>query len=71
MPNPFSPFRPAVRALATQGRVLPAAGQAIVDLAGPDQEEAYDRAAGDGNERMTTIWERPRRHLCHSVDPLL
>ena len=43
MPNPFEGLRPALEAIAREGRILPATGQAVEDLMRPDQEEAYDR----------------------------
>lgn len=67
MPNPFAPLQPALRTLATEGRVLPATGQAIVDLVSPDIEEAYDRATGGRDEKVTAVWETPRRGLYHPV----
>ena len=70
MPNPFAPLQPALEALATEGRVLPATGQAIIDLVSPDLEEAYDRATGGRDEKITTVWETPRRKLYHSVRPI-
>jgi len=68
MANPFTPLQPALEALATEGRVLPATGQAIVDLVSPDLEEAYDRATGGRDEKVTTVWET-RRRLYHPVRP--
>ncbi len=35
MPNPFAPLQPALEILAREGRVLPATGQALVDLVSP------------------------------------
>lgn len=57
MPNPFAPLQPALQALATEGLVLPATGQAVIDLVSPDLEEAYDRATGAREEKITTVWE--------------
>lgn len=69
MPNPFTPLQPALQTLATEGRVLPATGQAIIDLVSPDLEEAYDRATGGRDEKITTVWET-RRRLYHPVRPV-
>ncbi|QUV82433.1 hypothetical protein J8C01_03660 [Chloracidobacterium sp. D] len=69
MPNPFAPLQPALRILATEGRVLPATGQAIVDMVSPDLEEAYDRATGGPGEKVTSVWET-RQELYHQVVPI-
>ena len=69
MTNPFAPLAPALRALAAEGRVLPATGQAITDMVSPDLEEAYDRATGGRSETITTIWETPGRKLYHPLTP--
>ncbi|WP_228374067.1 hypothetical protein [Chloracidobacterium thermophilum] len=69
MPNPFAPLQPALRILATEGRVLPATGQAIVDMVSPDLEEAYDRATGGPGEKVTKVWET-RQELYHQVKPI-
>jgi hypothetical protein len=69
MPNPFAPLQPALRILATEGRVLPATGQAIVDMVSPDLEEAYDRATGGRDEKVTSVWET-RKRLYHPVVPI-
>lgn len=69
MPNPFALLQPALEALATEGRVLPATGQAIIDLVSPDLEEAYDRATGGRDEKITTVWET-RRQLYYPVRPM-
>jgi hypothetical protein len=37
MPNPFSSLAPVLSVLATEGCVLPATGQAIIDLAAADR----------------------------------
>lgn len=69
MSNPFAPLQMALQALATEGRVLPATGQAMIDLVYPDVEEAYDRVTGGADERVTTVWET-RRRLYHTVRPI-
>jgi hypothetical protein len=69
MTNPFAPLSPALRALAAEGKVLPATGQAITDMVSPDLEEAYDRATGGRDETVTQLWETPRRRLYHDVTP--
>jgi hypothetical protein len=50
MPNSLAPLQPALEVLATEGRVLPATGQVMIDFALPSTEEAYDRTIG-GDER--------------------
>jgi len=65
MPNPLSILNPALEVLATEGRVLPATGQAVEDQATPDIEEVYDRATG-GKAEVRSIWET-RRRLYHPV----
>jgi len=68
MSNPFAILRPALEVLATEGRVLPATGQAVDDQATPDIEEIYDRATG-GNAEVRSIWET-RRQLYHPLRPV-
>jgi hypothetical protein len=68
MPNPFTPLQPVLQILATEGRVLPATGQAMIDLISPNLEEAYDRATGGRTENVTSVWE-VRRHLYHNLTP--
>ena len=70
MPNPFAPLQPALQTLATEARVLPATGQAIVDLVLPDLEEAYDRVTGGKDENVTNLWETPKRQLYHTLTPV-
>ena len=69
MPNPFAPLEPALRVLATNAHVLPATGQAMVDLVAPDLEEAFDRVTGGWDEKVTTVWET-RRKLYHDLRPI-
>lgn len=69
MPNPFASLQPALNILSSEARVLPATGQAVIDLVSPDLEEAYDRATGSRDERITTVWET-RRQLYHPVRPI-
>jgi len=69
MPNPFAPLNPALCILATNARVLPATGQAMVDLISPDLEEAFDRITGGRDETVTTVWET-RRKLYHDLTPI-
>lgn len=43
MPNPLSGLTPALAAICEKGKVLPATGQALIDLLGPDTDETFDR----------------------------
>ncbi len=43
MPNPFRPLQNALRTLVENAEVLPATGQAVVDMVTPDLEEIYDQ----------------------------
>lgn len=69
MPNPFAALTPALLALATEGRVLPATGQALVDLAATDTYELYDRLTG-GDRLVQGLWERPSVGLYRSVSAI-
>jgi len=68
LPNPFSSLSPVLGVLASEGRVLPATGQAIVDLASADPEESYDRAISE-TRSTEGIWET-RRSLYQLVTPI-
>ncbi len=68
MPNPLSPLSPALAILASEGRVLPATGQAIVDMASTDPDEIYDRLITD-TSLVEGIWES-RRSLYQPVTPV-
>lgn len=68
MPNPFSPLAPALAVLATEGRVLPATGQAIIDLASADPDETYDRLISETTS-VEGIWET-RRSLYQPIRPV-
>lgn len=69
MPDPFSPLQQALRVLVENADVLPAAGQAIVDLVTPDLEEQYDqRTTGDAVVR--SLWETDLTSLYCDVPPI-
>jgi hypothetical protein len=70
MPNPFAALQPVLRVLTEESRVLPATGQAIIDLVRPDLDEGYDRAIGGKDETIRTLWETPRRQLYVDVLPI-
>ena len=69
MPNPFTQLGPALEVLASEGRILPATGQAVMDLARPDIDEIYDQVSG-GDQRVDGLWERPSKTLYRDVRPL-
>ena len=66
MASPFAALTPALTTLATEGQVLPATGQALVDLAAPDTYELYDRLTG-GDQIVEDLWERPAGSLYRAV----
>lgn len=66
MPNPFVSLAPALNVLASEGRVLSASGQAILDGARPDIEEIYDRATG-GEAQSEGLWETEAESLYRPV----
>lgn len=70
MPNPFAPLQPVLRVLAEESRVLPATGQAIIDLVRPDLDEGYDRAIGGRDETVRTLWEKPSGKQYVDVHPI-
>lgn len=69
MPNPFAPLQDALRVLCTEAQVLPATGQAVVDMALPDAEEIYDRTLS-GGARVERLWETDVRSLQRAVRPI-
>jgi len=69
LPNPFASLTPALEVLTTEGQVLPATGQAIVDMSRPDIDEAYDQASG-GDRDIDGLWERTNTSLYRDVSPI-
>jgi hypothetical protein len=69
MANPFTPLQDALRILCTEAQVLPATGQAVVDMVAPDLEEIYDRKTG-GSATVDNIWETPNRLLYQTIRPI-
>lgn len=72
MPNPLSGLTPALAAICEKGKVLPATGQALIDLLGPDQDETFDRLLTDAEERfkpVDLVLESPPWKLYHSLIP--
>lgn len=55
MPNPLSGLTPALAAICAKGKVLPAIGQALLDLLGPDTDETFDRLLTDQDDKKKPI----------------
>ncbi|MEW6386318.1 MAG: hypothetical protein AB1491_02215 [Thermodesulfobacteriota bacterium] len=73
MPNPLSGLTPALQAICDKGKVLPATGQALIDLLGPDQDETFDRLLTDADEKkkpVEMVLEPPPWKLYHPLDHL-
>ena len=66
MPNPFLPLQSALRTLVDNAEVLPATGQAAVDLVTPDLEEITDRRTS-GEAIIETVWETEIKSLYHTI----
>ena len=69
MPNPLQPLQKALRTLVENAEVLPATGQAVVDMAAPDIEEIYDRLT-TGEASVDAVWETEARSLYRTVEPI-
>jgi hypothetical protein len=69
MPNPFRPLQKVLHVLCTEAEVLPATGQAVVDLVTPDLEEIYDRKMS-GNSKIDNIWETKARSIYRPIQPI-
>ncbi len=69
MPNPFQPLQQTLSTLVENAEVLPATGQAVVDMAAPDIEEIYDRLT-TGEASVDAIWETEARSLYRTVEPI-
>lgn len=69
MPNPFAPLQEALTILCTEAQVLPATGQAVVDMVMPDTEEIYDRTLS-GDARVEGLWETNASKLQRTVRPI-
>jgi hypothetical protein len=70
MANPLSGLRPALEVLAHNMDILPATGQAIEDLAHPDQEEVEDEILNADALRPDTLIETPSREIYRATPPL-
>lgn len=69
MPNPFQPLQQALRTLVENAEILPATGQAVVDMVTPDLEEIYDQRT-TGKATIQTVWETEARSLYRTVQPI-
>ena len=69
MPNPFQPLQSALRTLVENVQVLPATGQAVVDMVTPDLEEIYDQRT-TGEATVQTVWETDARSRYRSIQPI-
>ncbi len=69
MPNPFRPLQGALKVLVENAEVLPATGQAVVDLVTPDLEEIYDQKT-TGEAVVETVWETAVDALYRTVRPI-
>jgi len=61
MANPLSGLTPALEVLVQNVDILPATGQAVVDLIRPDQEEIEDTILTQDDTRVDMLIERPNR----------
>lgn len=69
MPEFFLPLQNALRVIVENADVLPATGQAIIDLVTPDLEEQYDQRT-TGDPVVRNIWETEFTSLYRSVPPI-
>jgi len=69
MPNPFQPLQNALRTLVENAQVLPATGQAVVDMVTPDLEEIYDQRT-TGEATIHNVCETDARSLYRPVRPI-
>jgi hypothetical protein len=69
MTNPFSPLQGALRVLCSETQVLPATGQAVVDMVLSDIDEIYDRVTS-GAATVEGFWETPVTGLYRTVRPI-
>lgn len=72
MANPLSGLTPALQAICSKGKVLPATGQALIDLLGPDQDETFDRLLTNADDRkkpVEMVLEPPPWKLYRPIEP--
>ena len=69
MPNPFQPLQSALRTLVENAQVLPATGQAVVDMVTPDLEEIYDQRT-TGEATIQKVWETDACLFYRSIRPI-
>ncbi len=68
--NPFAGLRPALQTLATEGRVLPATGQAMEELMRPDHEEVLDTLRLGDDRVLDTMYELGNTEPYVELEPL-
>ena len=68
--NPFAGLRPALETLATEGRVLPATGQAMEELMRPDHEEVLDTLRLGDEQVLDTMYELGNAAPYVELEPL-
>lgn len=69
MPNPFAPLKDALQILSDHADVLPATGQAVVDMVNPDIGEIYDQQTS-GNATVKDCFETSPSRLYRNVHPI-
>lgn len=69
MVQPFQLLRDALEVLVQNAQVLPATGQAVVDMVMPDLEEIYDQKT-TGEANINTVWETDPSALYRDVRPI-
>lgn len=69
MPNPFRPLQSTLGVLVNSAQVLPATGQAVIDMVTPDLEEIYDQRT-TGEAVINTAWETEATELHRTVEPV-
>ncbi len=70
MKNPFEGLRPALEVIASEGKVLPATGQAIEDLMRPDHAEVIDSLRMGDDKLMEVLLETPNRSPYVELKPV-
>jgi hypothetical protein len=69
MPNPFQPLQDALGVLVNNAEVLPATGQAVLDMVTPDLDEIYDQHT-TGKADIEAVYETDIRAIYRTVRPI-
>ena len=69
MPSPFQPLQSVLRTLVDNAEVLPATGQAVVDMVTPDLDEIYDQRT-TGEAVIQNFWETEVTSLHRTILPI-